>query len=386
MIKVKKISVLIPDGEEAFLLDIVNCLSLAKNLKIFVMSAEKSSPMRYSRFIEKYTYYPKSTDIDWIKNIDAEIEKHNIDLILPVYEIGFNRLLTNQNTLMCKDKLCSLPSLDNFNTARNKDLLYLHMKANNLPCPKSTNVKPNKLPNIDNLKMPIIAKPVDGFGGGLGIEIFRSLKDTNSFFNRNTFASHYLVQEFIEGYDIDCSVLCKDGKILVYTIQKGNLQGKNEFAPNIGVEFLNKNELYDVVEKLMKSLNWSGVAHIDMRYDINDGTYKVIEINTRFWLTIEASVLAGVNFPYLYCLSSLKKDFEIPKTNLSSFLTLKGLVKKIKTNPSFIFKFNYIFNNTSFKFFMRDPLPMVYKYISRTTVILKQKLRLSNYLNRKSIS
>lgn len=367
MENLKKISILIPDGEEQFLFYVVNCLSsLAKNLKIFVMSSEKSGSMRYSRFIEQYTYYPKSTVADWIHNIDFEIEKHHIDLILPVFEVGFKRLIENQNVLKHKDKLCALPSLDNFNTAGNKGLLYLHMEANNLPCPKSVIIMPNESPEIDNLNFPIIVKPVEGLSGGTGIKLFKSLKVANSYFNKNTVNSLFLAQEYIEGYDIDCSVLCKEGEVLVYTIQKGNLQGKSKFAPNIGVEFLYREELYYVVENLMKSLNWSGVAHIDMRYDINDETYKVIEINTRFWLTVDLSMLAGVNFPYLYCLSSLKKEFSIPQANLTSFLTLKGLVKKIKKNPLFVFKFKHIYNNTSFRFAFKDPLPMLHKFIVST--------------------
>jgi predicted ATP-grasp superfamily ATP-dependent carboligase len=237
------------------------------------------------------------------------------------------------------------------------------MEENNLPCPKSIIIKTNEFTKTDELNFPIVIKPVLGFRNGKGINFFESLNDVNSFFNRNIVNKLYLAQEYIEGYDIDCSVLCKDGEILVYTIQKGNLQGKSKFEPNIGVEFLYKEQLYHIVEKLMKSLNWSGIAHIDLRYDINDDAYKVIEINARFWLTVDLSLLAGVNFPYLYCLSSLKKEFSIPQTNFASFLTLKGLVKKIKINPLFVFKFKYIFNNTSFRFAFTDPLPILYKFV-----------------------
>ena len=80
----------------------------------------------------------------------------------------------------------------------------------------------------------------------------------------------------------------------------------------------------EITKKLMKSLNWSGVANIDWRYDENNKVFKIIEINTRFWLSTDASSIAGVNFPYLYCLSSLGNEIKLQKTESISYLSLEG--------------------------------------------------------------
>ena len=66
--------------------------------------------------------------------------------------------------------------------------------------------------------------------------------------------------------------------------------------------------------------------------------FKVIEINTRFWVSLDASLIAGVNFPYLYCLSSMESLFQKPQYNFVEYLNLKGLIKRIKQDMKFVFK------------------------------------------------
>lgn len=379
--KESNLSVLIPDGESHILLYVVNCLSDVKGLEIYVMSNKKNNPLRYSRYIKGFSYY-KKTDchLDWINNINKEIEKHNIDVVMPIFEIGIKTLIEYKLKILHEDKLGLLPSLANFNAAINKGFLAKHLQANNIPGPKSIIVDSNSaIDKVDSLNFPIIIKPLEGFGGGQGIKVFETIDNFKNHFANNNFEYIYVIQEYISGYDIDCSVLCRKGDILAFTIQKGNMIGKNEFTPQFGLSFLYEQELFEVIEKLMKSLNWSGVAHIDMRYDQNTKEFNVIEVNTRFWVSLDASLLAGVNFPYLYCLASKGTIFQKPHYKFIAYLNLKGLIKKIKQDIKFIFKINFILNNTPLKFALKDPAPMIYKFITRTKNIFMSRF-ISNVL------
>lgn len=371
-----KTSILIPDGESHnMLLYVVNCLSYVKGLEIYVMSSRKNNPMRYSRHIKGYTYYTKTnSDLNWINNINKEIEKHNIDVVMPIFEIGIKRLIEYRSKILQENKLGLLPTLASFNTAINKGLLSKYLEANDILGPKTVIIASNAgLDKVNDLSFPVIIKPVEGFGGGQGIDVFSTVEDLKNHFINNDFNYVNIVQEYIIGYDIDCSVLCRDGDILAFTIQKGNMIGENQLAPQFGLSFLYEEELYNIVEKLMKSLDWNGVAHVDMRYDQNTKQFKVIEVNTRFWASLDASLIAGVNFPHLYCLSSIGNVFQKPQYEFVKYLSLKGLIKKIKKDIKFIFKINFILNNTPFKFALKDPIPMIYKFISRTKVILISK-------------
>ena len=372
----KKISILIPDGETHTLLYVVNCLSQIKSVKIFVMSNKKRYPMRFSRHIYNFSFYPKTeVELDWINNINKELQKHNIDLVMPIFENGIETIIRYKEHILYKEKLCILPNLDNFKTAKNKGLLSEFLNNHNLPHPKGILVQSAKTENVDILKFPVIVKPVEGYGGGLGVCLFDNKTDFEDYFEQGKFNYNHIVQEFIKGYDIGCSVLCKDGKILAYTIQKSTMKGKNPYAPLLGLVFVEDKDLYVIIEDLMKLLNWSGVAHVDLKFDEQDKIFKIIEVNTRFWSSLEASLISGINFPHLYGLASLGIDFQKPNYEFFNYLNLKGLVKTLTINKKFILKIHFIWNNTPLKFAVLDPLPMIYKFFSRTKNIWSSNLR-----------
>lgn len=57
--------------------------------------------------------------------------------------------------------------------------------------------------------------------------------------------------------------------------------------------------------KLLKQLSWRGVAMVEWKMDPRDGTAKLMEINPRFWGSLELDVRAGVDFPVLYAKAAL---------------------------------------------------------------------------------
>lgn len=359
----KKISILIPDGEAPVLMIVLNCLSEIKGIKIHLMSNDEDIPMKHSKNVYRFSFYPKSDlETDLIKNINHEVEKHNIDLIMPIFEHSTRTILKHENLISSKEKLVLLPTYNNFNIANNKGLLNKHLEENSLPFPKSQIIKKGIEFDINKIDYPVLVKPTEGIGGGVGIYVFKEKKALVDFLNSDKFDCTYLIQDYVEGYDIDCSVLCKNGEVLTYTIQKPYLLSSSKFAPQLAVEFIEEDVLLDGVKKLMKSLNWSGVAHLDMRYDKNTNEFKAIEINPRYWGSVEASVFAGVNFPYLHCIASINDDFDKPEYKLIKFMLLKGLVKSIKNDKSYLLKLNFILKNTPLKYMLKDPKPTLYRF------------------------
>ena len=359
------ISILIPDGENELLTNLVkDCLARAPKIRLYVMSTKKYGPSKYSRYVYNYTYYPKAnTELEWIANINDELLKHDIDLIMPVFEDGIRTLIKFKKFITDTHKLVILPSLEMFTIANNKALLANHLVENDIPGPMIYQINKDNYRAVKEKDFPLLIKPLNVTDGGSGIMLFKQKEEFLDYFKQINRGHNFIYQEFIEGYDIDCSVLCEQGKIRSFTIQKGVLYGIKKFAPPIGVKFIYKEELYAVVEKLMKSLNWSGVAHIDLRYDIKDGKFKVIEVNTRYWGSLDASLAAGINFPYLYYLLSAQLEFERPTYNYIEFLSTKGLLKRIKQNAFLILNGSYLWKNTAFKFLLLDPIPFMAKIL-----------------------
>src|SRR5699024_4225225 len=62
------------------------------------------------------------------------------------------------------------------------------------------------------------------------------------------------------------------------------------------LEFAHNEKALDLVRRIVKAANFSGVANIDLRIDEKSGEIKVIECNPRFWYTLQASLWRGLNF------------------------------------------------------------------------------------------
>ncbi len=65
------------------------------------------------------------------------------------------------------------------------------------------------------------------------------------------------------------------------------------------VETVTKPELVNLTENLLKTLNFFGVADIDFVIDERDNQPKLMEVNPRFWGSLQVAINAGVDFPYL---------------------------------------------------------------------------------------
>jgi len=64
-------------------------------------------------------------------------------------------------------------------------------------------------------------------------------------------------------------------------------------------ETVQNDQIVDIAFHLLKTLRWFGVAMVEFRIDPRDGQPKLIEVNPRFWGSLQLSILAGVDFPYL---------------------------------------------------------------------------------------
>lgn len=354
----KKIKVLIPDGESFFALSVINCLSDIENIEIHLIYTSKEiNGVQYSNKIDSFVRYTKTDkEIDFINFINQEIIKKKIDVLMPLHveairlasrhELNFNKL--NIKILGTE--------VETLNKVNNKWKLSEFLTTHAIPVPKTV----QNFEDINELKYPILYKPVKGTAGGLGIKLIKNKTDLKNIRNKS---EEFILQEYLKGYDIDCNVLCKDGDILAYTIQKGIMKSSNPFAPPTAVKFLLEEKLYNMMKDLFKSLNYTGVANVDLLFDEVEKEYKLIEINPRFWGSVEASNKVGVNFPYLYCLTCLGIKFDIPTYKFEIYANNRALLNIIKSK--FHLKRTITPNHLAIKNDIFDPLPKIVKYSNK---------------------
>ena len=272
--------------------------------------------------------------------------------------------------LTLPERLVPLPEIGSFDIAIDKWLLFGHCKKNELPCPQTWLFE--GADNNDALPFPVVVKPTTGFGGGMGISLLKDQTDSELYFSKNQGGNtKYLIQEYIEGVDYSCSVLCEKGRILAYTIQKSESAEEGHFGPQMAYRFEQNEKIHELVTCLMKSLNWSGIASVDLRYDTQSDAYKILEINTRFWRSLVGSLYAGINFPDLLAQLTLKGNISVDSSYEEiRFFDLKGFAGTVRKDVSIIFNTKLIRKSTPLNAIGRDPLPYIFKFIIRTKNII----------------
>jgi predicted ATP-grasp superfamily ATP-dependent carboligase len=363
--------VLIPDGESFFALPTLQCLGRVKNIKVFVQSNDPLSSIRFSRYTHQFIRVQKGqSQEEKLEGIIKIIKEKKIDLVLPIDQPTIRLLSERGEAILPFAKISPLPNVESFDIAVNKWLLAEFLKENNIPGPSTILYQTNASfdAKLSTFSFPVLIKPLKG-DGGIGIKFFHDAASLTNYCKANVRSEEYLVQSFILGYDIDCSVLCQDGNILASTIQKRIINEPYFFGPTSNIDFLYDENVYNVVKEVISKLKWSGVVHFDLRYDENEKQVKVIEMNARFWGSIIGSLHAGINFPYLTVLQSFKLGFPPMNFRPIRFVdpktAVKVFVRRMLHEKNAIQYFDYSKLNTH----KRDPLPLL---ISESILFLKK--------------
>jgi D-aspartate ligase len=360
-----KLCVLIPDGENEHVLWTARSLAHSKQVRLYILSNKRWTPVRFSRHCRLYKFRPTGADHGAHLNALTEMMKRvHVDVILPISEEGVLFASAERETLSKLAALPPIPDLECLKTARNKWLLNQFAYQHDLPAPEAVLVTLDSAfdQRISALEYPVLLKPTS-LTDGQGIQHFDTPADLRRFLkgqDGTLFKDQYLVQTYVPGYDLGLSVLCRDGEILAFTIQRGVMA--HRFGSLTAMEFVRQDDVLDVGQKLVAALRWNGVAHIDFRHDSRDGQPKIIELNARYWGSLLGSLVAGVNFPYLACLAAQGVSFPMPEYKLSKFTYTTTAIKeglRWLLGKSSLKEFS--FRETGLRFFLPDPLPEVVK-------------------------
>jgi predicted ATP-grasp superfamily ATP-dependent carboligase len=156
-----------------------------------------------------------------------------------------------------------------------------------------------------------------------------------------------MIQEYVPGNNISVALLFDRGEPKAAC----SISVKRTLPVTGGSSVLRESippdrTLLRYASNLLRRLNWHGVAEVEFKIDSRDSTPKLMEINGRFWGSMNVAIESGVDFPYLlFLLAKGEKICPIFKyktgvkfrwLNADSEnlrLTLKGEPKLINTEP-----------------------------------------------------
>jgi predicted ATP-grasp superfamily ATP-dependent carboligase len=203
-----------------------------------------------------------------------------------------------------------VPPFEAFDLVANKSGLLRRAAACGIPIPRTHFVDGLEGLNavIDQVEYPAVVKPArsktrtDRGWVPTVVQYAHSRTDLTNLYQRTTYLASYpsLIQERIVGPGMGVFVLCDHGQ-LVATFAHRRVR---ERPPSGGQGVLCESvalapQLRDEAMRLLGPLGWHGVAMLEYKQDCRTGQSVLMEVNGRFWGSLQLAVDAGVDFPYL---------------------------------------------------------------------------------------
>lgn len=261
-------------------------IGVAKSLKkhFNIIGADTNDPSLcngyiFANVLEKLPKYTE--EIQYESVLNSFIDKHNIDLIIPVHdkEIELLAKLYEQGKIYAKVAV-NTPDIVNLCNSKSKINYFLSDLVN----------VPFQYFSEDEIKFPVIVKDEDGVSSR-GISIaYKKENLTNINFEGK------LVQEFISDgieYTVDCytSYISEE---FYYSVRK---RTETKAGMSVKSEIIKHEILGELCREIHSKLNYKGVSNI--QFIIKNEEIYFIEINPRFAGGGILTYMSGYNFPFM---------------------------------------------------------------------------------------
>lgn len=340
----------------------------AAGLEVHAVSHKLLSPAIYSRHT-KNSYLlsdPKKDKELFLKKIIELIAREKFDCLIPLEEASCVVFLENRGEI---EHYTSLPfgSAASFALANNKWETYLLAEKLGIPAPKSfLPLNDADLAGILSLlSFPFIMKPVSS-SGSRGVKKIKNEAEFRKYYSSTV--KNYgrpMLQEYIptQGQGVGVGSLVDSGETLVTFSYKRLREFPISGGPSTLRESTDDPMTKKYASNLLREINWHGIAMVEFKTDPRDGIPKLMEINPRFWGSMDLAFVSGVNFPYLLYLLSQKREIAQPeyKTGVRCRWLFPGDIAHFISNPErFNLKpsfFRFFDKNTYYDDFKKDDLP-----------------------------
>ncbi len=303
-------TVLITDEHYKHSLGMVRHLGRMGTHVSVVASAENSLVCR-SRYCQEAVLSTGPTVEAYVEATLRAVRRVHYDLVIPV-SYAMTLALAQQRAQILRYTHLELVESNTIELAGNK--VKMTELAGNLGVPAPRTVAPASPDEINNglreLTFPVVIKPRKESPGHPPVRYARNRGELQDLLAGESFSESEapLLQEFIPGRG--CGFFA--------TYQKGVCKRVfmhrrvREYPATGGVsscaESFYDPKLEAYGRRMLDALGWHGVAMVEFRQDSRDGDYKLMEINPKFWGSLDLALAAGADFPDDLCQMALGKS------------------------------------------------------------------------------
>jgi predicted ATP-grasp superfamily ATP-dependent carboligase len=267
-----------------------NSLSAIRNLGRHGVEVIAAAPSRlaqglYSRFCTARSIYPPPEDheafLDWLL---STIREQRIDVVLPIGDVTTTTISRLKAHI---EPYARVPVADweVMRIASSKQETVRFAEAIGIDIPRTYT------PSEPVESFPVVVKASEGSG---------QVRYANTPAELAACArGQVVVQEYIPGEGRAFFALFDHGVPRAMFMHRRLREYPVTGGPSTAAESISDPVLAEHGLALLQALKWHGVAMVEFKRDRRDGRYRLMEINPKFWGSLDLAICAGVEFPWL---------------------------------------------------------------------------------------
>jgi len=357
--------ILVLDAANYNTLAIVRYLGKMKDVELDVVGYNRMSLSFFSRYVSNRIIIanPKISEEKFYNKLLSIIQKNKYDLIMPV---GFHthKICSDNRDEILKYTHIVLPSKQSFEIASSKAATYQLAEKIGISCPNTYSVSSYDEIKSLSVSFPIVVKAPFEIGKAAvayvsnNAEMYRNALKIKAELDLSDKIIP-IIQEYIKGDGYGFFAYYEDGICKQYFMHKRI----REYPPSGGIsvcaEGFYDDELVKAGKKMLDYLKWNGVAMVEFKKDVKDGIYKLMEINPKFWGSLELALASKVNFPG-YIIKRVKNEpieQQVQYKRIRFHWILNGEIYHFFIKPSSFFKILKDLFVAKSDIHLADPIP-----------------------------
>jgi predicted ATP-grasp superfamily ATP-dependent carboligase len=308
-------TVIITDGEQRAALAAVRSLGAA-GYRCVVTSSSRVSIAGGSRFVTRTVRVPNALKRpgEFADAIIALVAAERADIVLPIAEQSILAILPV--TAQLSPAVVPFPDFASFSALTDKERLLKEASALGISIPAQEivrDVAEGASIDLTRLRYPIVLKPArsvsehEGIRSNFSVTYAANASELQRKIRALPAAAFpLLLQQRVVGPGMGIFLLLWDGEIKAQFAH----ERLSEKPPSGGVSVYRESVsidegLRDLSRALLDRFGWRGVAMVEYKRDSATGKPYLMEVNGRFWGSLQLAIDSGVDFPRILAACAL---------------------------------------------------------------------------------
>jgi predicted ATP-grasp superfamily ATP-dependent carboligase len=347
----------------------------------------------FSRYCNKRFVYPSPVlfPVGFLRDLEEELKRGNYDVVFPM-EFATQVLLTDVGNRQKFEQYTRIPfaNADLTKQCNDKAFIMRYAMKRGIDIPATYFVDDTEqVAKIEHkIKYPVLIKPRVS-SGSRGI-VYVKNKDELTLLYKQVHKQYPfpIIQEYIpdggEVYGVGL-LLNFESEVRASFVYKRLRSYPVKGGPSTLRESVQRDDIREIAISLMESLGWTGIAHVEFKIDPRDGKPKLLEVNPRFWGSLQLAIESGIDFPLLLFKMAMNGDIE-PVVTYNIGVRCRWLIpgdllhfiknpERLRLKPNF---FDFTIKDDIIS--LKDPLPTLGRISSLLTFFYDKEMK--DLLNR----